>query len=84
MNKYITIHENKNDLEQFYSKKSLAEKMELSTLIDNLTTVIMQLDKYTCTSNSGGQDCWCTMDRDDNGEYIKLEDILTLFQKINS
>ena len=86
MNKYKTIHENKNELEQFFSKKNLVEKMKIDTVNNNILTMIImeldryiiQLDKYTCTSNNNSHDCYCTMNKDDNGEYVKLEDVLNL------
>jgi|GEM_PF-6956630 len=86
MNKYKTIHENKNELEQFFSKKNLVEKMKIDTVNNNILTMIImeldryiiQLDKYTCTSNNNSHDCYCIMNKDDNGEYVKLEDVLNL------
>lgn len=76
--KFKTIHENKSELEQFYSK-SIIEKLQPLQMVESIKTAIMQLDRYSNEANSGGQDCWCTMDKDKDGEYVLFEDIIKLF-----
>ena len=61
---YKTIHENKNDLEQFYKPSS------------NPNDVISNLDRYECTSNSGVEDCWAIMEKVLDGEYVLFSDVV--------
>lgn len=48
-------------------------------VLNNLQEYVLSLDRYECNTNSGGYDCWSTMDLDKDGEWIKLEDVLNLF-----
>ena len=78
MEKFKTVHENKV-LNNTPIIESLVDKMQVPQLLNNMRTYILSLPRYEYNTNSGGQDCWCTMDEDEEGEYIKLEDVLTLF-----
>lgn len=78
---YKTIHENAvmiNPPKE--SDAILFPKVEtITSIIAEFKNKILQLEKYECTTNSGGQDCWATMELDKEGEYVKIEDILNLF-----
>lgn len=86
MKKFKTIHENKvlinppTECVEFDGNLILPEQQPtLIEVLNNLRNYILSLQRYECNSNSGGQDCWCTMDEDKEGEYVKLEDIIKLF-----
>lgn len=73
MEKFKTIHENNVQINPFSIENQVKAQME------SIRYKLKNLPKYECNTNSGGQDCWCTMDEDREGEYIKLEDALKLF-----
>lgn len=77
MEKLKTVHENKVLINP--PAESIVDKMQVLQLLNNMKSYILSLQRYECSTNSGGQDCWSTMDEDKEGEYIKLEDVLTLF-----
>jgi len=67
------MKEHKNNDRQF-------PKVETRTsIIAEFKNKILELNRYECTANSGGQDCWATMELDLDGEFVKIEDILNLF-----
>jgi len=68
--KYKTIHQNKNELEQFYSTKNFEYKEE-----NYWIKQINNLERYY---NSVEHGC-PIMEKYEYGEYIKLEDVLNLF-----
>ncbi len=57
----------------------LYEQPTLVEVINNLKDYVLTLDRYENSFGSGYGDCWGTMEVDENGEYIKLEDVLALF-----
>lgn len=67
MNKYKTIDENKNELEQFYSAEKFEYKEE-----DYWVKQIKNLQRYDGTYDQG-------VAEDEEGEYVLLEDVLNLF-----
>lgn len=76
---YKTIHENKNDLEQFYKEDSIIEKMKIPALIYNLKISILSLDRYSEVYERG-----TGVLENKDGEYVKLEEVLNLFSAKNS
>lgn len=44
MEKYKTIHENKNELEQFFSKKNLVEKIEMYNKLSKKELILMLIE----------------------------------------
>ena len=62
--KYKTIHENKNDLEQFYKPSS------------NPNDAISNLERYSLQTNSAECICWCEMEKDLEGDYVLFSDVL--------
>ena len=72
-NKFKTIHENNVQINPFSIENQVKSQME------SLRYRLKNLSRYESNTNSGGQDCWSTMDENKDGEYIKLEDILKLF-----
>ena len=72
---YRTIHENKNDLEQFYSKP-IVEKIQVPQLINNLQTGLYKLDRFTILPNGE------TLE-DLDGEYVLFYSVLNLFAPKN-
>ena len=76
MKKFKTLHENKNYLEQFYSKP-IVEKIQVPQLINNLQTEIYNLDRFTILDNK-------ELIEDLDGEYVLFSSVLNLFApKIN-
>lgn len=74
---FKTVHENKIKIPP--PIESLVDKMQVPQLLNNMRSYVLSLNRYECSTNSGGQDCWSTMDLDKDGEWIKLEDVLNLF-----
>lgn len=72
---FKTIHENK-----VLMTTLIESQPTLQEVLNNLEEYILKLDRYKDNANSGGQDCWFTMDLDEEGEWVKLEDILNLFR----
>ena len=73
-------HYHLNEAEELIWCSGEVDKEELRTsIIAEFKNKILQLEKYECATNSGGQDCWATMELDKEGEYVKIEDILNLF-----
>lgn len=66
-NKYKTIHENKNELEQFYSTKNFEYKNE-----DYVNKIVYNLDRFTHLENG-------EILEDLDGEYVLFSDVLKLF-----
>jgi hypothetical protein len=77
MEKFKTMNENKVMINP--PTESLVDKIQVTQLLNNMSSYVLSLDRYECNTNSGGQDCWSTMDLDRDGEWIKLEDVLSLF-----
>ena len=77
MEKIKTIHENKVLINP--PIESITDKMQILQVLNNMRTYILSLPRYEYNINSGGQDCWCTMDEGKEGEWIKLQDALKLF-----
>ena len=77
---YKTVHQNKSELEQFYSKDSIIEAQErLIGLLERnekrLFSIVSDLSRYAPTLNHDVP----TMEEYEYGEYVKIEDILNLF-----
>ena len=68
-NKFKTIHENKVLINP--PTESLVDKMQVPQLLNNMKSYILSLQRY--------RDEWGYIVENDNGEYIKLEDVLKLF-----
>ena len=64
---YKTIHQNKSELEQFYSAEKFEYKEE-----DYWIKQINNLQRYDASAYDG-------VVEDNDGDYVKLEDILNLF-----
>ena len=67
MNKYKTIHQNKSELEQFYSAKNFEYKEE-----DYINNFVYSLDRFTHLENG-------EILEDLDGEYVLFSDVLKLF-----
>lgn len=87
---FKTLHENKQELEQFYSAEKLKEIERLNRIItlqesviksyerneDKAVILINSLDRFTPLSNS-------KMLEDIEGEYVLFSSVLTLFSAKN-
>ena len=87
---FKTLHENKQDLEQFYSAEKLKQKEHLNRIIalqesviksyekteDKAILKINSLDRFTPLSNS-------EMLEDIEGEYVLFSSVLNLFSAQN-
>ena len=92
MEKYKTVHQNKNEIEQFYSELTSTYKNKLSKVLNDL-----DLDKYSSKKfEYKEEDYWIkrinnlqryynsvehgcpVMEEYEYGEYVKLEDVLEL------
>lgn len=71
MEQYKTIHQNKQDLNQFFSE-SIVEKMKPLQLLNNLKQELFTLDRFTPLNNS-------EMLEDIDGEYVLISSVLNLF-----
>ena len=76
MEKFKTIHENRVLINPPILENNQPTMVEV---LSNLENYILSLQRYECSTNSGGQDCWSTMDEDKEGEWVKIEDVLKLF-----
>ena len=70
MEKFKTVHENKA-LINTPIIESITDKMQVPQLLNNIKNYILSLPKY--------RNEWGYVVENDNGEYIKLEDVLKLF-----
>ena len=70
MEKFKTLHENKNDLEQFYSKSTLED------IKSKVEPLIYTLDRVTILENK-------ELIEDLDGEYVLFSSVLNLFAPKN-
>lgn len=77
---YRTIDENKVSITYVEFDGILPEPQPtLTEVLNNLENWILSLQRYECNTNSARQDCWASMVEDEEGEYVKLSDVLNLF-----
>jgi len=76
MKKYLTIHENKNEIEKYWIENN---QPTWTDIFNNIENYILTLDRYENSFGSGYGDCWGEMVESEEGDWVKLEDVLKLF-----
>ena len=77
MEKYHTIHENKNDLEQFYSAQREYNSQNFEYKEEEyVNKIVYSLQRYSPFNSS-------ELVEDIDGKYVLLSDVLNLFSAKN-
>lgn len=76
-NKFKTIHENKVLINP--PTESLVDKMQVTQLLNNMKSYILSLQRYYCESCQSSFGNYSDMTESEEGEYVKIEDVLKLF-----
>ena len=60
-------------------QESITEKMKELQLINNLKLAVLSLQRYENSFGEGFGSCWGEMVDSEDGEWVRLEDVLALF-----